>query len=65
MSKKQKYENYVNSLSEKEAKKELLELLIKYDTLGAKLNKLTLTAFSYFLDLYNLSKLVIPWFKVI
>ena len=38
MSKKQKYENYVNSLSEKEAKKELLELLIKYDTLGAKLN---------------------------
>ena len=41
MSKKQKYENYVNSLSEKEAKKELLELLIKYDTLGAKLNKLS------------------------
>ena len=28
MSKKQKYENYVNSLSEKEAKKELLELFM-------------------------------------
>ena len=29
MSKKQKYANYVNSLSEKEAKKELLELLVE------------------------------------